>query len=117
MYIQPITQQMGFNGKLVIEKDSKSKINEVIALNKLDSKFDEIASIMKDKPYDLFMFKNKQNPDFYNIAANKSLKKAKAVKEYTVKIQSSIMAASIVDAAKDAIEMFENYISKIALKK
>ena len=111
MYIQPITQQMGFNGKLVIEKDSKSKINEIIALNKLD------ASIMKDKPYDLFMFKNKQNPDFYNIAANKSLKKAKAVKEYTVKIQSSIMAASIVDAAKDAIEMFENYISKIALKK
>ena len=117
MYIQPITQQTGFKGKLIIEQGTKSKINKIIALNKLDSKFEEIASIMKDKPYDLFMFKNEQNPDFYNIAANKSLKKAKAVKEYTVKIQSSIMAASIVDAAKDAIEMYENYISKIALKK
>ena len=108
MYIQPITQQTGFNGRFVIEKSSKSRIK----LDKLGSKFDEIAAIMKDKPYDLFMFKNEQNPDFYNIAANKSLKEAKTVKEYTVKIQSGVMADSIVDAAKDAVRMYEKYIAK-----
>ena len=116
MQIQPITQQPGFSGRLIIDKSSSYKVKKFIALNKLDSKLDEIAAMMKDKQYDLFLFKNEQNPDFYNIAANKSLKDAKKVKEYTVKVQKGIMPTSIVDAAKDAMSMYEKYIAKGAKK-
>ena len=46
-----------------------------------------------------------------NIGIN--LESAKKVKEYTVKVQSSIMLESVVDAAKDAMDIYEKYISKV----
>ena len=110
MHIQPITNQPNFNGKLIIDKGIKKTVNKYITNKQLEPKFQEIAIIMQDKPYDLFVFPSKQNPDFYCVAANKTKKDAKNIKEYTVKIQSSIVLASIVDAAKDAIEMYEKFI-------
>ena len=113
MQIQPITNQPNFSGKLVVDKAFKK---EHLSDTKLDKAINEVKKLVADKPYDIFVTKNETNPEFYNIAANKSLKQAKNIKEYTVKIQSSIMQASFVDAAKDAIEMYEKYISKIVSK-
>ena len=112
MQIQPITHQPNFNGKLVIEK---ALTREVSGAN-LDKAIGEVKMLVADKPYDIFVTRNEKHPDFYDVAANKSLKEAKKVKEYTVKIQASIMPASFVDAAKDAVEMYEKYISKIVSK-
>ena len=112
MKIQPISHQPSFSGKLVIEKSANSPISKIITDDKLASKFKEIETLMREKSYNLYLFKNKQHSDFYNVAANKTLKKAKSIKEYTVKIQSGIMLDSLVDAAKDAINMYEKYISK-----
>ena len=112
MQIQPITHQPNFNGKLVIRTGKSDSATPFLNDKLLETKFKNIATILQDKPYDLFIFQNKQNPDFYNVAANKSLKEAKKVKEYTVKIQKNIMLTSIIDAAKDAMEMYEKYISK-----
>jgi len=111
MKIQPITTQPNFNGKVVFETGTAKTI-KTSAPNALYNKFKEISNLIQDKPYDLFISKNKQNPIFYNIAANKSFKEAQKVKEYTVKIQSDIFTESIVDAAKEAMNMYEEYIAK-----
>ncbi len=108
MHIQPITNQPNYKGKLVIRSGASSLANDAV----LGSKFKQIASMIQDKPYDIFLFQNKQNPDFYNIAANKSLKDARQVKEYTVKVQKDIMPTSIIDAAKDAMNIYEKFIAK-----
>ena len=96
MHIQPVTNQPNYKGKLFIKSGASSLTGDKL----LEAKFKQITSMLEDKPYDLFLFQNKQNPDFYNVAANKSLKDAKKVKEYTVKIQKDIMLASIIDAAR-----------------
>jgi hypothetical protein len=112
MQIQPITQQPSFSGKLVIDKGSRKYINEQMKDRQLIPKFKEVAGMIMDKPYDLFIYEDKTNPGFYYVAANKTVEQAKEIKEYTVKIQSDIMTASIVDAAKDAIDMYEKFINK-----
>ena len=108
MHIQPVTNQPNYKGKLVIKAGKTSLVSDTL----LESKFKQITTMIQDKPYDLFLFQNKQNPDFYNVAANKSLKNAKQVKEYTVKVQKDIMPTSIIDAAKDAMNMYEKFIAK-----
>lgn len=112
MQVQPITNQPKFNGKLVIDNSVRSNVNELLKQHQLIPKFKEISCLVQDKPYDMFIFRNLENPDFYYIAANKTEQQAKEIKEYTVKVRSDIMLASIVDAAKDAIEMYEKFISK-----
>lgn len=112
MQTQPITYQPNFSGKLVFEK----ALSRETSGTNLDSAISKVKMLVADKPYDIFVTRNEKHPGFYNVAANKSLKEAKSVKEYTVKIQASIMQASFVDAAKDAIEMYEKYISKIVPK-
>jgi len=112
MYIQPVTQQPNYKGKLVITKSKNIPAKSFINDKTLDSKFKEIATMLQDKSYDLFIFENKQNPDFYNIAANTSLRKAKKIKEYTVKIQTKVLQTSIVDATKEAMRMYEKYIAR-----
>ena len=109
MYIQPVGNQPNFSGKLVINVGAQKHFAKE---KLLDSKFKQIADLMQDKSYDMFIYKDKQNPDFYCVAANKNEKMAREIKEYTVRVQSDIMVASIIDAAKDAIEMYEKYISK-----
>lgn len=112
MQIQPITNQPKFNGKLVIDKSVQSSVNKIFKAQTIVPKFKQIASIVQNKPYDVYIYANNDNPKFFCVAANKTEKLAKSIKEYTVKIQPEIMAASIVDAAHDAIEMYEKYISK-----
>ena len=112
MQIQPITNQPKFNGKLVVDKAVKSNINKLFKDSQITPQFEQINGMIKDKPYDVFVYADKKTPDFYFVAANKSQKHAKGIKEYTVKIQPEIMLASIVDAAKDAIEIYENFLSK-----
>ena len=111
MQIQPITNQPKFNGKVIFENGTTNQLSNYM-VGPLSQKFKEVATLVEKKPYDLFILKNKRNKDFFDVAANESLEKAKKVKEYTVSIQSSIMLASIVDAAKDAMNMYEKYISK-----
>lgn len=112
MQIQPITHQPNFSGKLVFEKSVARELSET----NLDKAISEVKMLVADKPYDIFVTKNKKDSSFLYVAANKTLKQAKNIKEYTVKIQPSIMQSSFVDAAKDAIEMYEKYISKIVPK-
>ena len=111
MQVQKIKHQPNFTGKIVFEKETTTQLTRY-ASDPLWRKFKEVATLVSEKPYDIFISRNKQNFDFYDIAANKTFEEAQKVKEYTVKIQSSIMQASIVDAAKDAMEMYEKYISK-----
>ena len=112
MQVQPISSQPKFNGKLVIDASVRKSVNELVKEHKLVPKFKEIASLVNNKPYDLFIYADKEKPEFYYVSANKSKHQAKTIKEYTVKIQSSIMESSIVDAANDAMEMYKKYISK-----
>ena len=111
MQIQPITDEPKFRGKVVFYKGRNRGLTDSIQ-QQISKKFEEINVLVQDKPYDIFISQNKQNPDFYDVAANTSYKKARNIKEYTVKINTGIMPASIVDAAKDAMEMYEKYISK-----
>ena len=111
MQIQSVTNQPSFSGKVVFEPGTTAQLTKFMP-EQVHKKLKEIATLVAEKPYDIFISKNAQDPSFYNIAANKSFKEAQKVKEYTVKIQSSILAASVIDAAKDAMEMYEKYIAK-----
>jgi hypothetical protein len=112
MQIQPITNQPKFSGKVVFDNGVHSSMTYYLS-PQISTKFKEIATMVKEKPYDVFIFKKEQDKDFYYVAANKSMEEAKKVKEYTVKVQSSIMLESVVDAAKDAMDIYEKYISKV----
>ena len=111
MQIQPVASQPSYRGKLHLEPGISKNMSKVVPQT-IWTKLKDVAALVSNKPYDLFISQNKQNPEFFDVAANKSFKEAQKVKEYTVKIQNSIMAASIVDAAKDAMDMYEKYISK-----
>ena len=112
MQIQPVTNQPKFSGKLVIDSTIEPSINELMKKYKLGSKFKQIAKMVQNKPYDVFIYSKKETPNFYYVAANKTEEQAKEIKEYTVKIQPEILLASIVDATKDAMSMYEKYIAK-----
>ena len=112
MRIQPIINQQNFSGKLVIDNSARNDVTNLLKEHKLIPRFKEIAGLVQNKPYDLFLYTKKENPNYFFVAANKTEQQAKDIKEYTVKIQPSILPASIVDAAKDAMEMYEKYISK-----
>ena len=86
MQIQPITHQPNFNGKLVFEK---ALTREVSGAN-LDKAIGEVKMLVADKPYDIFFIRNEKNPDFYNVAANKSMKEAKSINILLVMRQRSI---------------------------
>jgi hypothetical protein len=109
MYIQHVTQQPNFNGKLVLMRCKTQLKND---LPQIDIKFKEITDLIQDKPYDVFISKNKLNHVFYDVSANTSYKEANRIKEYTVKVKSNVIAESIVDAVKDAMDMYEKFIVK-----
>ena len=111
MQIQQVTNQPNFNGRVVFDPKTTYQLTKGMP-EPLCKKIREVAVLVSEKPYDIFVSRNAQDPTFYDIAANKTFEEAQKVKEYTVKVQTSIMQASIVDAAKDAIEMYEKYISK-----
>ena len=111
MHIQPITNQPKFNGKVVFEKGTTTNFVQDMR-NPLWQKIKEIATIVESKPYDIFISKSKQTPDFYEVSANKTLEEAQKIKEYTVKVKSNAIVESIVDASKEAIDMYEKYIKK-----
>ena len=111
MHIQPVASQSSYKGKLHLKTGVTSNIkNDMSRI--MCSKFKEVATMVSEKPYDLFISQNMRNPEFFDIAANKSFEEAQKIKEYTVKVQSNIIATSIIDAAKDAMEMYEKYISR-----
>lgn len=111
MRIQPVTQQPNFKGRVVFERGTTAELTKFMP-DSLLQKIKTVASIIQEKPYDMYISRNKQNSNFYNVAANKSFKEAEKIKEYTVKVRSDIFAESILDAAKEAMEMYEKYISK-----
>ena len=111
MRIQPIANQPVFNGKVIFENGSVADITQ-FAPDAVWRKFRTISALVQDKPYDIFISKNNQDKNFYNVAANKSFKEAEKIKEYTVKVQSEILTESIVEAAKEAMDMYEKYIAK-----
>jgi hypothetical protein len=111
MQVQPITNQPNFSGKVVFEKGTMSNIDKY-ASEPLMKKFKEVATLVSEKPYDVFIMRDLQNDEFYNIAANKTITEAKNIKGYSVKIKSNAFADSIVSAAQDAMEMYEKYILK-----
>ena len=109
MKTQKITQQPNFNGKLVLMR-CKTYVKK--DLPQMDKKLKEITNLIQDKPYDVYISKNKLNPDFYNISANTSYNEANRIKEYSVKVKSNVITESIVDAVKDAMDMYEKFIAK-----
>ena len=111
MQIHPVTNQPNAKGKLVFENGAALKLSQN-APTQLYRKFKNVAELVSEKPYNVYIMKDKENDEFYNIAVNKSLEDAKKVKEYSVKVKSNAFAESIVDAVQDAIDMFEKYISK-----
>ena len=107
----PIKNQPNFNGKIVFEKGTTETLTKSVS-DSLWRKYDEINSLLAEKPYDVFISQNKQNSQFYDIAANKSFEEAQKIKEYTVKVQVDVIKDSIVAAAKDAMDMYEKFIAK-----
>ncbi len=112
MQIQPVTNQPNFSGKIVFDRIFIPEQLSGEFYSKFDKKVQEAAKLISEKPYDIFVMKNEKNPVFYNIAANTTMENAKNVKEYTVKIHTDTILTSLVDAAKDAMEMYEKYIAK-----
>lgn len=111
MQILPITNQPNYKGKLVLDKGTAA-ISDYMTPQQMGAKFKEIAEVVANKPYDVFISQNKDNPSFYDIAANKTLTDAKKISEYTVKVKSNTLAESVVDAAHEAMEMYEKFIAK-----
>ena len=111
MQIQPVTSHTNFNGKLIFEPGTTTKLTKYTP-DPLWRKFKEVSALVSKKPYNVYISKNKQDADFYNIAANKNLKSAQNIKEYTVKVKSNTMVDSVVDAAREAMDMYEKYIAK-----
>lgn len=113
MLIQPITtSQPNYKGRLIFKESVISTKALKTMSEPLTRQITAAKELIKDKPFDVFVSKNKNNPEFFDVAANKTFKEAQNIKGYTVKIQSSIMGASFVDAVKDAVEMYEKYISR-----
>ena len=110
MQIQPIANQPNFNGKFIF-KEKAENLNRFTP-DALWRNFNKVRALVSEKPYDIFIWENKDNTDFYNIAANKSFKEAEKVKEYTVKIKANALTESIVDAAEEAVRMYEKFIAK-----
>ena len=110
MQIQPITNQPNFNGKFVF-KERAEKFNKY-APSQISKLFNDVTALVSEKPYDIFIWTNKNNPEFYNVAATKTFENAQKIKEYTVKVHSNSILESMTEAVKDAIEMYEKYISK-----
>ena len=110
MQIQPVTYQPNFNGKFLF-KERVENLNKYSS-NQVRKMFNDVTELISNQPYDIFVWKNKNKSDFYNIAANKSFENAQKIKEYTVKVHSNALAESLVDAAKEAMEMYEKYIAK-----
>ncbi len=110
MHIQQINTQPNFNGKVVYYKPDNAPISKVLA-----HKFKKLATQIENEPFDIFISPNKVNRNFFDVAANKTFAKAQKVKEYTVKVQSNILAETLIDAAKEAIEMYKSFISKSVL--
>lgn len=111
MLIQPVDSQPNFNGKLVVDK-GVFPVNKSAELYSMSAKFKEIASLVANKPYDVFISRSKENSEFFDVAANKTLQEAQNIKEYSVKVRSNTMLTSVVDAAKDAMDMYENFVVK-----
>ena len=111
MKIEKITQQPNFNGKVILNIGTSDSIQK-LSPSVVDRRFKQIATMIQDKKYDIFISRNKQNPNFFDVAANKTFDEASKIKEYTVKIQKDTLVTSVVDAARDAMEMYEKYISR-----
>lgn len=109
MYIQQITQQPNFNGKVIIKRGAAQNV-KIINIMQMNSQFKQIADLVQNKPFDIFISRNKQCPNFIDIAANKTLEDAQKVKNYTVKVKDNAFVDSVVDAAKDAIDLYEKFI-------
>lgn len=111
MKLQPIANQPKFSGRVVFEPKTTYHLTKGMP-EPVCKKIREVAALVSEKPYDIYISRNAQDSSFYNIAANKSFEEAQKVKEYTVKVQSDTMLTSIVDAAKEAMEMYEVFIAK-----
>ncbi len=112
MHIQPITtNQPSYKGKVIFEKDIMQGF-ATLPTEYVNKTIQGATELVKDKKYNIYVSKNAQNPEFYYVAANKNIEQAKKIKEYTVKIQSGIALDSLITAVKDAMEMYEKYISK-----
>jgi len=111
MQTQPVTNQTNFNGRIIFEKGTTTELTKYTP-DPIWRKYLEIAAMVKNKSYDIFIMKDKNNEGFYNISANKSIEDAKKVKEYSVRVKSDVIKDSIVNAAQDAIDMYEKFIAK-----
>lgn len=111
MQIRPITSQPNHKGKVVFKPKADLEGTTYIS-NSTAKKIKEVVRLVSEKPYDIFISKNKYDGNFYDVAANTSFEEAQKIKEYTVKIHSDIFTESIVDAAKDAMDMYEKFISR-----
>ena len=75
MQVQKITHQPNFNGKVVFDRVNTEGF-ATYGYDSLWHKLKEISNIVADKPYDIFVLRNQQNPEFFDIAANKSIEEA-----------------------------------------
>ena len=121
MRVQSVTSQPNFSGKLtgkgvMILKDSHWDVPEgldkSIFIELPDNLLNKLRDMVKEKPYDVFISKNKQDANFYNIAANKTFEEAEKIREYTVKVHSNAIKESIMDAINEAMKMYEKFIAK-----
>ena len=111
MKLQPVTNQPNFSGRVVFEPKTTYQLTKGMP-REVCKKIREVADLVSEKPYDVFISGNAQDSNFYDIAANTSFTEAQKVKEYTVKIQRDTVLTSIVDAAREAMEMYETFIVK-----
>ena len=67
----------------------------------------KMKDMVKEKPYDIFISKNKNNPEFVNIDAGYSFENVKKGQQGKIKVRRDTLEALPI-AIKDAIECFED---------
>ena len=120
MRIQPITNQSNFKGKLVqlsrneLFGSSEKTVKDLT--QKLDKNVAEsLSNLIADEPFDLFVYRFKQYPQFYEIAANnnrENILNDNYLKQTIrrVLVHSSMPESQFVMAAKSAIESFKDFL-------
>ena len=127
MKIQTISNQPAFDGKIIYAKrvngenalkslkvSERAKINLPKGLAKIEN---QISELIKEKPYDLFFFRNEEQNEFIQIEANKNLRNILGrnfSKQSEIKflVHENMSSDIFLDASESAIKEYETVMNK-----
>ena len=115
MFVQPITNQPKFEGRLVgkgvlLLKDSHwdvpAGLDKYSCLEIPDNLLNKVRKMIKEKPYDVFVSPNRNNKELLDIDANYSYEAVKNGIRGQVKIARNAIEA-LPQAVQEAFDTFE----------